>query len=39
MQISTITAAGCDISEPYELETEWNYAGFVDPGGNSTGSW
>lgn len=39
MQISTITAAGCEITEPYELETEWNYAGFVNPGGNSTGSW
>eukprot|EP01045_Picozoa_sp_COSAG04_P056158 COSAG04_NODE_26063_length_300_cov_0.527363_1_plen_40_part_00 len=39
MQISTITADGCEISEPYELETEWDYEGFVHPGGNSTGSW
>ena len=39
VQMTTITAAGSTISEPFELETEWNYEGFRNPGGNSTGSW
>ena len=39
MQVATVTSAGCTISEPYALETEWEYAGFVTPGGSMTGSW
>ena len=37
--MTTVTAAGIEISEPYSMETEWNYKGFVEPGGGSTGSW
>jgi 20S proteasome subunit beta 7 len=40
VQFTTITAAGgVQIAEPVELETEWGYAAFREPGGASTGSW
>jgi hypothetical protein len=37
--MSTVTAAGVEISEPYALETKWEYAAFIAPGGSMTGSW
>lgn len=29
IQVATVTAAGVDISEPFQLETEWSYKAFV----------
>lgn len=41
VQVATITAAGASISDPYSLETKWDYASFVKPKADAAtgGSW
>eukprot|EP00884_Botryococcus_braunii_P014367 jgi/Botrbrau1/22931/Bobra.0030s0009.1 len=38
-QIARVTAAGVDISEPFALETKWDYQAFVNPSGSGAGVW
>jgi hypothetical protein len=38
-QIAKVTSAGVEISEPFALDTKWDYAGFVDPSRAAVGTW
>lgn len=38
-KLATVTAAGVKISEPFMLDTNWNYKAFVDPTANAVGAW
>jgi 20S proteasome subunit beta 7 len=41
IQIAKVTAEGSIVSEPYSLETKWDYQSFIDPkaGAETGGSW
>lgn len=38
-QIAKITKAGVEVSEPFALETTWNYELFKNPSANAAGTW
>ena len=37
--LGKVTAEGTTVSEPFTLDTNWNYKHFVDPAQFSQGSW
>jgi 20S proteasome subunit beta 7 len=38
-QVSKVTKDGVEISEPFSLETKWDYKLFVNPTANAVGAW
>ncbi|PRW61006.1 20S proteasome beta type 4 [Chlorella sorokiniana] len=38
-QLAKVTAEGVTISEPFALETDWNYKLFANPAANAPGTW
>ncbi|GAB4813139.1 hypothetical protein N2152v2_000185 [Parachlorella kessleri] len=38
-QLAKVTAEGVTISEPFALETDWNYKLFANPSANAPGTW
>ncbi|KAK9905094.1 hypothetical protein WJX75_009547 [Coccomyxa subellipsoidea] len=38
-QIAKVTAEGTTISDPFALETKWDYKAFVNPGALAVGTW
>ena len=34
-----VTAEGVSVSEPFALDTKWDYALFRDPSANAVGTW
>jgi 20S proteasome subunit beta 7 len=38
-QLAKVTKDGVEISEPFALETKWDYKLFANPSANATGVW
>lgn len=38
-RLANVTAAGVDVSEPFSIDTKWDYALFRDPSKNAPGTW
>jgi len=38
-QLAKVTQAGVDVSEPFKLETNWDYGAFVNPSKHVPGTW
>lgn len=38
-QIAKVTSEGVNVSEPFAVETKWDYKAFVNPSANSVGGW
>jgi 20S proteasome subunit beta 7 len=38
-QVAKVTASGVDVSEPFALDTKWDYKLFANPSANAPGTW
>ena len=38
-QVAKVTAAGVVVGDPFALDTDWGYEGFVNPSSKAVGTW